>query len=67
MEQLMKVTELWNKLYPVVMTLSKEELLMLIGMAIDYNSSKNGGDPAEYIEILAKVSKEVNEQMGRAK
>lgn len=64
--RVMRVMKLWEKAYPIVMDLERDELLILCGMAIDYNSSKNGENPAEYIDQLAIISKQVNEQEGRA-
>ena len=51
--------------FKAVAGLSREELLMVLGMTIDYHAATHNGNPADYIETLATVSKQVNDTMGR--
>lgn len=65
-ESTVAVAKMFSANYNDMQALSKEQLLMLIGMMIDYHSSAHDGDPAEYISTLSEVSKLVNETEGKA-
>ena len=62
---MLKLFERCRTLDSIFKDASRDELLICLGMTIDYWAARNNDDPAEIIHDLSEVSNLVNTSAGR--